>query len=87
MAQYIDKAAAIAEIKKLQERSRQTKTCNEFENGLRQGRLLGYLDALHKLDSAEVQEEKQNLESFSTEELNAEIKRRVEIAQIKYEQK
>ena len=54
MTQYIDKDAAVAEIKKLQKHYGEAQTRNIYEEGLKEGRLIGYRDALHKLDTLEV---------------------------------
>ena len=56
MEQYISKAAVIAEIRILQERYGKFQPRNICEEGLKEGRLIGYEDALHKLNSLEVKE-------------------------------
>lgn len=56
MDQYINKDAAVAEIKKLQKRYSEAQTRNIYEEGLKEGRLIGYKDALHKLNTLEVKE-------------------------------
>lgn len=56
MAQYIDKAALVTEIEKLQKRYSEFRTRNIYEEGLKEGRLIGYKDALYKLDALEVKE-------------------------------
>ena len=56
MAKYIDKDAVVAEIRKLQKRYSEFQTRNIYEEGLKEGRLIGYEDALHKLDILEVKE-------------------------------
>ena len=56
MPQYINKAAAVAEIEKLQKRYSECKTRNIYEEGLKEGRLIGYKDALHKLGIIEVKD-------------------------------
>lgn len=56
MSQYIDKAAVVVEIEKLQKMWKQIKTRNEYEDGLKTGRLIGYKDALYKLNSIKVKE-------------------------------
>lgn len=60
MKQYIDKAAVVSEIEKLKERYGSCHTRNNYEAGLKEGRLIGYKDVLNKiytLDVKEVQEE------------------------------
>ena len=52
----IDKDAVVAEIKKLQRRYSKFQPRNICEEGLKEGRLIGYKDALHKLNSLEVKE-------------------------------
>jgi hypothetical protein len=52
----IDKAAVVTEIRKLQKRYSKCRTHNGYEEGLKEGRLIGYKDALHKLDTLEVKE-------------------------------
>lgn len=59
MEQYINKDAIIAEIRKLQERYSEFQPRNTYEEGLKEGRLTGYKDALFKLDTFEVKEGKQ----------------------------
>ena len=54
--ELIDKAAVIAEIEKLKEKYALCPTRNNYEEGLKEGRLIGYKDALYKLDSLEVKE-------------------------------
>lgn len=56
MAQYIDKAALVAEIEKLREMYSTFPTHNNYEDGLKEGRLIGYEDALHKINTLEVKE-------------------------------
>ena len=56
MAQYIDKDALVAEIEKLQERYSTCPTRTNYEDGLKEGRLIGYEDALHKINTFEVKE-------------------------------
>ena len=54
--QLIDKAAVVAEMKKLQKRYSEAQTRNIYEEGLKEGRLIGYKDTLHKLDTIEMKE-------------------------------
>lgn len=56
MAQYIDKAALVAEIENLKNTYKKCPTRNSYEEGLKEGRLIGYKDALHKIDTLEVKE-------------------------------
>lgn len=62
MTQYIDKAALVAEIETLENTYKKCKTRNSYEEGLKEGRLIGYRDALHKLDCLEVKEADLNKE-------------------------
>ena len=54
--ELIDKAAVVAEIEKLQKRYSECQTRNIYEGGLKEGRLIGYKDALHKLNAIEAKE-------------------------------
>ena len=56
MAHLIDKDALIAEIEKLRKEYAQCPTRNSYEEGLKDGRLIGYIDALHKIDALEVKD-------------------------------
>lgn len=56
MAQYIPKAALVAEIENLENTYKECSTRNSYEEGLKEGRLIGYKDALHKIDTLEVKE-------------------------------
>lgn len=56
MKQYIDKAALVAEIEKLKEEYALCPTRNNYEDGLKEGRLIGYKDALNKINTFEVRE-------------------------------
>lgn len=56
MAQYIDKVALVAEIEKLMEDYSKYPTRNVYEDGLKDGRLIGYKDALYKINTLEVKE-------------------------------
>lgn len=56
MKQYIDKAALVAEIEKLKEEYALCPTRNNYEDGLKEGRLIGYKDALNKINTLEVRE-------------------------------
>jgi hypothetical protein len=53
MAQYIDKDSALAEIKRLIEKYSKCPTRNNYEEGLKVGRLIGYKDALYKINTLE----------------------------------
>lgn len=71
--ELIDKAAIVAEIKKLQKRYSECRTRNAYEEGLKEGRLIGYKDVLHKLDTleakdADLEEEKLPISNSLTEE-------------------
>ena len=52
----IDKAALVAEIEKLINRYKTCQTHNSYEDGLKEGRLIGYEDALYKINTLEVKE-------------------------------
>ena len=56
MAQYIDKSALIAEIEELMKKYSEFPTRNNYEEGLKDGRHIGYKDALDKINSLEVKE-------------------------------
>ena len=56
MVQYIDKSALVAEIKNLENTYKKCPTRNSYEDGLKDGRLIGYKDALYKIDTLEVKE-------------------------------
>lgn len=58
MAQYIDKSALAAEIKKLIKRYKTFQPHSSYEDGLKEGRLIGYEDALCKINTLEVKEAK-----------------------------
>ena len=52
----IDKSALVVEIEKLQKTYSELSTRNNYEDGLKEGRLIGYKDALHKINNLEVKE-------------------------------
>ena len=52
----IDKDALVAEIEKLKERYRQYPTRNTYEDGLKDGRMIGYEDAMYKINTLKVPE-------------------------------
>lgn len=52
----IDKFALVAEIEKLQKTYSKLSTRNNYEDGLKDGRLIGYKDALDKINNLEVKE-------------------------------
>ena len=56
MKQYIDKDALVAEIKKLINLYKTCQIHSSYEEGLKEGRLMGYEDALCKIHSLEVKE-------------------------------
>lgn len=58
MAQYIDKDALAVEIENLENTYKKCPTRNSYEEGLKDGRLIGYKDALHKINTLEVKETK-----------------------------
>ena len=52
----IDKDTLVAEIKNLVNTYKKCPTRNSYEEGLKDGRLIGYEDTLHKIDTLEVKE-------------------------------
>ena len=56
MAQYIDKSALVAEIENLENTYKKCPTRNSYEEGLKDGRLIGYKDALYKINTLEVKD-------------------------------
>lgn len=54
MAQYIDKDALVKEIENLENTYKECPTHNSYEKGLKDGRLIGYKDALDTINSLEV---------------------------------
>ena len=52
----IDKSEIVSEIEKLQKVYSTLSTHNNYEDGLKEGRLIGYKDALHKINTLEVKE-------------------------------
>jgi len=56
MAKYIPKSALVAEIENLVNTYKKCPTRNSYEEGLKDGRLIGYKDALHKINTIEVKE-------------------------------
>ena len=56
MARYIEKDALVAEIENLVNTYKKCPTRNSYEEGLKDGRLIGYEDTLHKIDTLEVKE-------------------------------
>lgn len=56
MAQYIDKVVLAEEIEALKERYRKIKIHNDYEDGLKDGRLIGYEDILYKLNNIDMKE-------------------------------
>ncbi len=56
IAQYIDKDALVAEMENLENTYNKCPTRNSYEDGLKEGRLIGYKDALHKINTLEVKE-------------------------------
>jgi len=55
--ELIDKSALVAEIEKLMNYYSELPTRNNYEDGLKDGRLIGYKDALYKINTLEVKEE------------------------------
>ena len=56
MEQYIPKSALVAEIENLENTYKKCPTRNSYEEGLKDGRLIGYKDALYKINTLEVKE-------------------------------
>lgn len=56
MEQYISKSALLAEIEKLIAEYSKCPPRNNYEEGLKGGRLIGYKDALYKINTLEVKE-------------------------------
>ena len=56
MEQYISKSALVAEIENLVNTYKKCPTRNSYEEGLKDGRLIGYEDALHKINTLEMKE-------------------------------
>ena len=56
MAQYIDKSALVAEIESLENIYKKCPIRNSYEEGLIDGRLIGYKDALYIINTLEVKE-------------------------------
>lgn len=56
MEQYISKSVLVAEIENLENTYKKCPTRNSYEEGLKDGRLIGYKDALHKINTLEVKE-------------------------------
>jgi len=54
--EYISKSALVAEIENLENTYKEYPTHNSYEEGLKDGRLIGYKDALHKINTLEVKE-------------------------------
>lgn len=56
MKQYISKDALVAEIENLVSTYKKCPTHNSYEDGLKEGRLIGYEDALHKINTIEMKD-------------------------------
>lgn len=56
MKQLIDKDALVAEIESLMNHFKTCQTLNSYEDGLKEGRFIGYEDALYKINSLETKE-------------------------------
>ena len=54
--ELIDKDALVAEIENLENTYKKCPTRNSYEEGLKDGRLIGYKDALYKINTLEVKE-------------------------------
>lgn len=52
----IDKSALVAEIENLENTYKKCPTRNSYEDGLKDGRLIGYKDALYEINTLEVKE-------------------------------
>ena len=64
----IDKDILATEIEALKERYRKIKIRNDYEDGLKDGRLIGYEDILYKLNTIEVKDE----DTIETKDANLE---------------
>jgi hypothetical protein len=56
MTQYIDKSVIVAEIERLIRKYSGCPTHTFYEEGLKEGRLIGYNDVLFKINALEVKE-------------------------------
>jgi hypothetical protein len=56
MVHLIDKDVLVAEIENLENRYKTCSTRNSYEEGLKDGRLIGYKDTLYKINILEVKE-------------------------------
>ena len=56
MKHLIDKDALVVEIESLMNHFKTCQTLNSYEDGLKEGRLIGYEDALYKINALEVKE-------------------------------
>lgn len=56
MVHLIDKDALVAEIESLENIYKEFPARNSYEDGLKDGRLIGYKDTLYKIDTLEVNE-------------------------------
>ena len=56
MVHLVDKFALVAEIENLESTYKKCPTSNSYEERLKYGRLIGYKDALYKIDTIEVKE-------------------------------
>ena len=63
----IDKSALVAEIDNLENTYKKCPTHNSYEEGLKDGRLIGYKDALHKINTLEVKEVDLDFQHFVKE--------------------
>lgn len=54
--ELIDKTALVAEIENLENTYKKCPTRNSYEEGLKEGRLIGYEDALYKIGNLKVEE-------------------------------
>ena len=64
MAHLIDKDTVVAEIENLENTYKECPTRNSYEEGLKEGRLIGYKDSLHKINNLEVKDN--SLENFKS---------------------
>lgn len=65
MKQLIDKSTLVAEIEGLMSHFKACQTLNSYEDGLKEGRLIGYEDALYKINALEVKESDETAEAFA----------------------
>ena len=76
MEQYISKSALVVEMENLENTYKKCPTRNSYEEGLKEGRLIGYKDALHKINTLEVKEVDLDLEKYVAEDTIANLEKK-----------